>query len=584
MSANQPALFRFLRAYAWRYLPLYGLGLAALLATNYINVLIPEFVQRAIDALGQGAPHREIQVATLFLGGLALAVVVTRTLSRILFFNPGRTIEFRLKNTFFHHLMRMPLRFFQSWKTGELISRGTNDMTYVRSVIGFATLQLMNVFIALTLAVYKMAVIDAWMTFLCVGPFLVGVIILRRGIRLLLTRFRLAQTQLAELSSPIMDSYTGVAVIQGFNAQKTFGRRMSDKNQEYVKNFESMIFLRSFHLPVVTVTGSACLVILLLVGGERAMEGHLTVGQLSAYASYLGIVVASLTSTGWMINSIQRGLIGLKRIYEVLDKESAFPPSTTLPAGSSTPLQVEVHDLNFAFESHSGHFSMENISFRLEPGETLGLFGPTGSGKSTLLSLLARLHPAPKGSVLFDQKDLAEWSEENLRSRTALVPQSSYLFSRTVRENIAFADLRTQVQEDRVQQAIELACFHEDLAHLSEGLHTQVGERGVTLSGGQRQRIALARAFYKDFGLLLLDDVLSAVDHETEQRLIEGIRKRTADFTTIIASHRVTALVHATEILVLDDGKIVDRGTHEELVSRPGLYAKTWALHEEGEK
>ena len=567
---------------------MYAVGLTALLATNYINVMIPQYIQEAIDALERNSPHREIEALALALAGLASVVIVTRTLSRILFFNPGRTIEFRLKNQYFYHVMRLPLARFQDWTSGDLISRGTNDMNYVRSVIGFATLQILNLTMALSLALYQMLILDWRLTLFCAVPLAVGLILLRQGIRKLLIRFREGQNQLSELSTTVINAYTGAAVIQSLQAEGTFDERVSSQNEAYVDTFLSMARLSAFALPLVQVAGSSCLAILLYFGGIRAAEGNLTVGEIAAYASYLGIVVTGLTSSGWMLNALQRGLASLDRVYEVLDLEESLPNrdrEPPVPEGKPySPVAIQAKGINFRFEgSDTNDFSLEDINFELEPGQTLGLFGPTGSGKSTLLSLIAGLHPISEGELHIDGDSIKSLEDVTLRKKVAFVPQNAFLFSRTVRENVGFSSHRSSIEDKRVALALELACFTADVEALGQGLDTVVGERGVTLSGGQRQRVALARAFYRDFGLLLLDDVLSAVDHNTERQLVENIHERTSSFTSIIASHRISAFRYAQEILVLENGRVTARGTHEQLVRTPGPYRDAWKLEESQE-
>ena len=584
-SSQSRPLVRFLRTFALPYLPVYALGIAALLATNYINVLIPKYIQEAIDSLEKGAPAAQVESALLALGGFAAVVIITRTLSRILFFNPGRTIEFRLKNTYFYHVMRLPLRAFQEWTTGDLISRGTNDMNYVRSVIGFATLQILNLSMALTLALVEMARIDWALTLTCAIPLTLGLVLLRYGIRQLLLKFRVAQQQLSGISTSILNAYTGASVIQSLQAESVFDERIETQNSAYVNTYRSMVFLSAFALPLVQVAGSTCLAILLYMGGQKAVEGTLSVGQIAAYASYLGIVVTGLTSSGWMVNALQRGLASLNRVYEVMDLPVALPTreDAFVQREASTPCSLSAQGLSFSYSGNPGDFKLEDIHFEAGPGDTIGLFGPTGSGKSTLLSLLAGLHPQDAGTVELNERELKDWTDAEIRKRVAFVPQNAFLFSRSIRENIGFSDPVAAIEESRLMEGVREAVFEKDLEAFEQGLETIVGERGVTLSGGQRQRVALARAFYQPFGLLLLDDVLSAVDHTTEYQLVENIQRRTQDFTTIVASHRISAFRHAREILVLSEGRVVDRGNHLELIQREGLYKDAWMLGEQEE-
>jgi ATP-binding cassette subfamily B protein len=588
-------LRRFLGRYTPPFYGAYALGILALLATNWINVLIPEQVRTVIDAIHAGHDGDDWRSVIVFMLGLAFAVIATRTLSRVLFFNPGRTVEFRLKNDYLGHLLQMGPAFFQRLGVGELLSRGTNDIMAVRSIIGYATLQLFNVTIALGMTIERMIAIDATMTWTCLAPFALGIVILRHGIRLLLVRYREAQKQLAELSDAILESYAGAPIIQSFNATAPFEERVQELNDAYVENYRKMAVIRSFHLPAVAVVGSACLAIVLLMGGSRVVEGALTLGDIAAYAAYIGIIVAALNSTGWVINSIQRGLVSLQRVYDVLDSPVDLPEAegasgedaSDFEAITETPyLRVMNASFRHPDTDPEAPPTLANISFDVPPGSRIGVFGPTGSGKSTLLRLLARLPPPEPGMIFVNETDLVTIPDAELRRTLTLVPQRAYLFSRTVRENIALDDLPAEIDDQRVKEVVRIADLETDVEALVDGLETIVGERGVTLSGGQRQRVALARALYRPRPLILLDDVLSAVDRTTEKRLLANLGATTDDFTAIVTSHRISAIAASDLILVLDGGRIVERGTHQALIETDGIYARTWRqqLSDEAEK
>ncbi|NUN12125.1 MAG: ABC transporter ATP-binding protein [Myxococcales bacterium] len=586
MSTTPPGpIQRFLRTYALRYLPVYLVGGAALFATNYINVLIPQFVKDTIDAVGQNQPSAEWVHYVVFIGLLAITVIVTRTLSRIMFFNPGRTIEFRLKNDYFRHLLAMAPAFFQRFRIGELISRGTNDMMSVRAIIGFATLQLINVVVALTLCIYQMIRLDVQLTLLCAIPLLASVWILRHGVGRLMTLFKEAQGQLSALSDTIMDAYTGATVIQTFHATDTFLGLFDKRNDDYIETYRKMTLIRALILPIVAVAGSICLVLLVFIGGHKVLSGAFSLGDIAAYAAYINIAVTSLNSSGWVVNSIQRGVVSLRRVYEILDAESDPVPSPPNPIPKPAPVSIEVRNLTFQYPEtndtarHSA--ALSDISFRIEAAQTLGIFGPTGSGKTTLVHLLTKLLTPPRNTVWINGKDILDWSREELRSLISVAPQDAYLFSRSIRENIGFWDLPKDISAEKLNESAQLACVEGEIRSLPEGLDTTVGERGITLSGGQRQRVALARAFYRDFGVLVLDDVLSAVDHHTERLLIDHIRRRSAQFTTIIVSNRISALQHADKILVLVDGKLSATGTHAQLLATSDVYTRTWEYQQQ---
>lgn len=575
-------LIRFWTDYARRFRWTYALGLVCLVATNVLTVSIPSFVQRAVDALGHGEGPRAATTWAFAVLAAGVGIVVVRTLSRTLFFNPGRTIEYRVKNDLFDRLLTLPRRFFDRMRPGEIVSRGTNDTNSMRALIGFGSLQVFNVALTLSLTLGKMFLAHVALTLLCVGPLLVAALILRVAVKAMFRLTVQVQAQVATLSDRILEAYNGVGVLQAFNALPGADARFDEANGRLLDLTLALVRVRSWLLPVVSVVGNLCVVILLYAGGRRVIEGTLTIGQLAAFAVYVNILVGGLTSLGWLVAAVQRGYVSLGRVYELLDQPVERPPvRAALPAPGPRGFGLEVRDLRFAHDG--GPTVLDGVSFRVRPGETLGIFGLTGAGKSTLLDLVARVHEPPPGTVFLDGVDVRDVPVRDYWRAVAYVPQEPFLFSRTVRENIALAAGDEEIDEDRLRAAVEDAALAPDLEALVDGLDTVVGERGITLSGGQRQRTALARAFYRDFDLLLLDDVMSAVDHATEKRLIDAVYRRGGGRTTLIVSHRISALARADRIIVIDGGRVVAEGTHAELLERDGPYARAWRLQRAAE-
>lgn len=613
-------LTRFIRRYAAPHTRSYLGGLFFLLATTALTVAIPTFVQYAVDAMTLHRDADGASSAVTFAWAIIAAgigVMVVRTLSRVLFFNPGRVIEYHLKSDLFRHLTELPRAYYDRMRPGEIVSRGTNDAQAVRGFIGFGSLQVFNVALTLLLTIGKMVVTDWRLTLWVLVPLLFAVMVLRRAIREMFTLTRRTQEELGHLSSRVLETYGGATVLQSMNAVPMATARFEERNTALLGVGQRLAFVVAWLLPVVDVVGNACLVLLLFVGGQMVIDKTLTPGELAAFAVLIRIVAGGLNSLGWLVNALQRGWISLGRVYEVIDAPVAVD-ATGLGTGPMPPTvsaedkghAVSVRSLTF---EHAGRVdgrvggsivgkvegstadalalppearepALSDVSFELAPGGTLGIFGETGAGKTTLLDLLSRVHEPPPGTVFIDGVDIRTLDLKAFRKATAYVPQDAHLFSQTLRENVALADSTETRDDRRVEEAVMAAALGDDLGALPEGLETRVGERGVMLSGGQRQRAALARAFYRDFEVLLLDDVLSAVDHATEKRLIDAIYARRKGATTLIVSHRVSALRHADQILVMERGRVIARGTHDELLrDHTSPYWRAWRLQQERE-
>ncbi len=567
---------KFLRLYALRYKAWYLWGLVALLATNGLSVAIPAYLESALSSVDPVTGDGRVDYWVALIFGAAVGVMIVRTASRLLIFVPGREAEAALRQDYFEHLMRLQAPFYRRMQLGDLLSRGSNDIQFVRVLIGFAGLQILNLMFSLPLNLFMMGRISVSLTLMCVVPMLVSLAVMRYGVRKMMVYMKAAQEELSELSGEILESYNGVRVVQSYGAQAAMAERFDSRNQRYVDNLVQVAFVRSFLLPFVRVLGNLAILILLYFGGRMVARETLHFGAVSAFAVYVTNIVWTLMALGWVINVIQRGQISLERILAVLETAPDLPEETaTLPDG---PLSIELDGLSYTYGGDDPEPTLRDVSVTVPAGTTLGIFGATGSGKTTLLRLLSRLETPPPGTVKLGGRDVNDVSLKALREAVVVVSQRPYLFSRTLRENVAFADL-SEPSDERVHAAVSAAALASDIDALPKGLETVVGERGVTLSGGQRQRAALARAFYRPSRVLLLDDTLSAVDTDTEQRLIRAIYDGNEDRTTVIVSHRISALKHAERIVVLDEGTVIQTGTHDELLAQGGSYADAW--HEE---
>lgn len=572
---------RFWQRYAARHYRSYALGFVFLLATTGLTVMVPTFVEYAVDAIRDNTASDAVVWAWAIIAA-GLGVMVVRTLSRILFFNPGREIEYHLRNDLFSHLAGLPKRYFDQTKPGEIISRGTNDTAGVRVFVGFGSLQLGNVILTLIITIGKMFETHAMLTLACIVPLIGALWVMQIGVRRMFSLSRRSQEQVATLSARVLESYEGATVLQSFDGLPGAQAKFDRDNEEMLAIGVEIARVTSWFLPIVSVVGNLCVVVLLYLGGGYVGES-LTLGELAAFAVYIRIVVGGLTGMGWLLSVVQRGWISLKRVYEVLDvstEASASPRA--MPPRQTAGRSLEVSGLTFTHPAAAAEVepALRDVSLKIRPGETLGVFGLTGSGKTTLLNVLARIYEPPANTVFVDGVDITTTAKPDYWSDLAYVPQDAFLFSQSLADNVGLS-APGEPDPARIQQAVADAALAVDLNALPDGLDTVVGERGITLSGGQRQRTALARAFYRDFGWLLLDDVLSAVDHATEKKLIDAIYGRGAGRTKVIVSHRISALRHAEQIVVLDAGSVVAQGTHDELIGGKTAYAKAWKLQRE---
>ena len=565
-----------MRNYAWRYRWSYLAGAVFLWVTNYLTVSIPGQIGHAIDALRADQPLGRFVAAIAVMG---VTVIVVRSLSRVLIFNPGRHIEYHLRKDLFAHLLRLQPSFYATQKRGDIVSRASNDITWVRTLVGFAGLQIVNVTLAVALTGWKMVALSPRLTLMVLLPITLGAGLVQWGIRRLFFLARRSQEQLGEISEHVLGSLQGMAAIQGFVAEEAFVGRFEERNLSWLRTGMRLALIRSIALPLLVLSGGVAMFALIAVGGPMVLSGSLTVGELAAFTALLTVFMPPLRSMGWMMSVIQRGRAALERIFELVDAPIDRPEGETgvLTEAGRGPA-ITLRDLHFSYPDEADREVLTGLSAEIPAGAVVGLFGRTGSGKSTLLRLLSRLYNPPRGTVFIDDVDLVSIDLEGWRNRLSVVPQRPFLFSDAIAGNVC---LEPDANQEAVRAAVDMAALGPDLESLPDGLQTIVGERGIMLSGGQRQRVALARGLYRGGDLLILDDVLSAVDHRTEAQLVEtvaGLARRPEAPTVLISSHRLSALRHCDLVLVLEGGRLVDSGPHNELIDRPGIYRDTWLV------
>ena len=549
----------------WRwYLP----GTVAVILTGWLGVQVPGTMAHGLDLLREGKPGVAHDAA--LIGAIGLAVMVVRTLSRVWFFTPGREAECALRDRFFAHLLELQPDFYARYPTGDLLSRATSDVTFARALAGFALLQGANAVGALVMGSWKMFSLSPALTLAVALPCVLAYLVVSWATPQLMTLQRGAQKQLGELSDELLGSFQGVATVQGFCVEAVFTQRLDDRAAALRASNLKMTRLRVIAFPLLTVAGGVATWGLLALGGEAVATGSITPGELAAFLALVAFVIMPLRMFGWLLPVFQRAEASLERIYVVLDEPVARPDrDIRLPAPASGPA-LSFRGLNFAYPDELHRNVLTDVTCEIPAGATVGVYGRVGSGKSTLLKLIARLNNPAAGTLFVDGADVRGIELPAWRRAVCMVSQTPFLFSETVEENIGFGATRGDVAA-----AAAAASLGPDLAALPEGLDTVVGERGIALSGGQRQRVALARGLLRSASVVLLDDVLSAVDHRTEGELLATLAARSSA-TRIIVSHRLSALVHTDLILVLDAGHLVAQGPHDELVQRPGPYREAW--------
>ena len=575
--------FRRLLPFVFRYKQRFVLGLGCVVVTTAIQLLSPWVLKLTVDDLNQGVTRAKLALYAGLLLAIAVVGGVFRYLMRRILIGASRDIEYDVRNAFFARLQQMPLAYYQARRTGDLMSRATNDLNAVRTMIGPAVMYSTNTILVFVVAIVLMASIDWYLTLIALLPLPFVTISVKYFGGAIHTRFEAIQAQLADLSAVVQEALSGVRVVRAYNQEPHEIARFERANQEYVRRNRVLIRLQGMFFPSMTFFLGVGSLLVLWIGSREAIARHITVGEFVAFNAYLMMLSWPMIAFGWVTNILQRGMASWKRMLDVLDAAPEVDDSQATDAGRGLDVRgaIEIRHLTFQYPGTS-HPALEDVSLRIEAGETAAFIGATGSGKSTLIGLLPRLHNPPPGTVFVDGLDVREIPLASLRRAIGFVPQEPFLFSDSIAENIAFGvapDAAGDASHDhgeRIRRAAAVARLDKDVESFPNAYQTLVGERGITLSGGQKQRTAIARALMVDPRILVLDDALSAVDTYTEEEILTRLRGVMRERTSLIVSHRVSTVRDADQIFVLDRGRIVERGTHDALVAAGGVYA---AMH-----
>lgn len=556
----------------------YLLGILMLMFVAFLQLLPPKIIGYVVDEISEGTLTSAYLVKWLSILGLAAAgMYVLRYYWRIMIFGSSIYLARLLRKRLFHHFTKMSPSFYQKKRVGDLMAHATNDLSAVQQTAGSGVLTLVDSMMTGGFVVAAMAITINWkLTIIALLPLPLMAILTSYYGKLLHQRFRFAQEAFSDLNDKAQESISGVKVIKTFGQEKEDTEDFVQLSQEVVDKNVHVAKVDSLFDPTISLIVGMCFFLSIVFGTRFILAGEMSIGDLFAFTSYLGLLVWPMLAFGWLFNIVERGSASYDRIMNLLDEKIEIDDKDGAidqkPAGN---LVFNLKEFKFPGDDR---IALHNVNFTLNRGETLGIVGKTGSGKTAILKLLMREFEGYTGEIVYGDHAIDTYKKRRLREAIGYVPQDHFLFSTTVAGNIAFANADATMEQ--VEAAAKLANIHDDILQFTEGYKTIVGERGVSLSGGQKQRISIARALMMEPELLILDDSLSAVDARTEEAILEALKENRTDETTIITSHRLSSIQHAHQIIVMSEGTIVEKGTHDELMDVKGMYYEMYQLQQ----
>ena len=568
------------------------LGIVFVAMSNYFGVLIPQQIRKALDfvqgeiqnyKLADGASQSDLGEQLLLFAGIVIGFSILKGIfmyfMRQTIIVMSRLIEYDLRKEIFGHMEQMDLAYFKRNKTGDFMSRISEDVSKVRMYVGPATLYGINLVTLFALTIYSMFKVSTTLSLYTLIPLPILSLSIYYVSSKINFRSSLIQKQLSALTSVAQEVYSGIRVIKSYVKEDQFASHFENESEEFKKKSLDLARINALFFPVMILLISASTVIVVYAGGIEVAKGNITTGNIAEFIIYVNMLTWPVTSIGWIASLIQQAEASQQRINELLNEKSNLERSE----GLATELKGDIEFKNVSFVyPDTGIKALKNVSFHLKEGEKMAIIGKTASGKSTIADLILRMYDVTEGSILLDHKNIKEHNLDNVRRKIGYVPQDVFLFSDSVTNNIGFG--KGAITQEEAEKYAEFAAIHTEISGLPKGYQTMMGERGVTLSGGQKQRISIARAFVKEPDIVILDDCLSAVDTDTEQKIMKYLNEALKNRTSIIITHRIHNLLSFDKILVLEDGYISEMGTHDELVAKGGYYKEMLEQQNIGEE
>lgn len=570
--------FKHLKPFMKRYWPAYVFGVLLLMVIDGLQLITPLVIGGFTDALNTGAlTPSSILRYILYILVIAVGVAIGRYGWRMTIITASKKMEYALRNQVFKHLEKMSLNYFNHHKTGDLMAHCTNDIGSVRNAFGPGVIMMVDaVFMGIMTVVIMINRISLKLTLVALIPLpliAIFIIVLGKSIRI---RFQGVQEAFSDLSDSAQESFSGIRIVKSFVQEKKSLAHFNKINQENFHREMHLVKLFGFMHPMVGFISLLSTLVALVFGGYMVIDGEISIGDLVSFLSFIGMLSWPMMALGFVYNNLQRGTVSLRRLNNILDTPPEIIDLTCLErfnAAFDPEAEIEIKDLTFHYPNFESP-ALKNISLKLEKGKTLAVVGKTGSGKTTLVNLLLRLYDVPSETIFVGGKDVREIPIKTLRNKVGYVPQDNFLFSQTVSYNLRFGDF--SASDALLESATKTSGVYGEIMQFPKGFETELGERGVNMSGGQKQRVSIARALAKKPEILILDDSLSAVDTKTEESILSHLKEEAKETTTILIAHRLSTIAHADEIIVLENGQIIERGTHAKLIEHGGFYAELY--------